>query len=878
MRRTFPKHLIHSAKHCSLLYSSIILKGTGTSVPDKEATARIKINTLLEAAGWRFFPQGNKPANICLEPSVTIKLADLDAFGANFEKTSKGYIDFLLLNNKGYPFIVLEAKAEDKNPLVGKEQARKYAKGQNCRFVILSNGNLHYFWDLERGNPYIITSFPTPDSVIGYQKVTPNPQRLFEDKVDDDYIVLTQRPNYQTEAAWRNPVERPGYIQSNKLRFLRPYQINAIHALQAAVKEGKDRFLFEMATGTGKTLTAAAVIKLFLRSSNVRRVLFLVDRLELEDQAWKAFVALLSADCKAVIYKENRDDWRRAEIVVTTVQSLLFNNKYQRLFSPTDFDLIISDEAHRSIGGNARAVFDYFIGYKLGLTATPRDYLKRFNQAAPTTRDPREAERRLLLDTYRTFGCENSEPTFRYSLLDGVKEGFLINPTVVDARTEITTALLSERGFVVSFTDDTGENQQEEFKQREFEKHFFADATNQLLCKTFLENALRDPISGEIGKSIIFAVSQNHAAKLAQILNQMADRMFPGKYQSNFAVQVTSQIPDAQQFTINFSNNNLLGSANFLPAYKTSKARVCVTVGMMTTGYDCTDILNLGLFRPIFSPTDFIQIKGRGTRKHDFREQLADDSLKQDVLRPQKTAYKLFDFFANCEYFEEEFNYDEVLELPRPRRKNSDNAATGSGAVPTIEGYEHLGGDIINSIRTEQITAEGMKIDRMFFGKFEHAVRDDEVIAKAIEAGEWDRVIDYVNREIFDKPEEYYNLDKLRRAAAVDRRLGLREILEKIFGLIPRFKSKDELLEEEFAKFVADIKPTDAAAIPAIKHFFKAYATSDTVRGIVESGHYQDFATNPFFNNLEFRAVPKQYRALIPNYIKDYVSLNQFAS
>ena len=387
-----------------------------------------------------------------------------------------------------------------------------------------------------------------------------------------------------------------------------------------------------------------------------------------------------------MIYKENRDDWRRAEIVVTTVQSLLFNNKYQRLFSPTDFDLVISDEAHRSIGGNARAVFDYFIGYKLGLTATPRDYLKRFDQANPTTRDPREAERRLLLDTYRTFGCENSQPTYRYSLLDGVKEGYLINPTVVDARTEITTELLSEEGFVVSFTDDAGEDQQEAFKQREFEKRFFADATNQLFCKTFLENALRDPVSGEIGKSIIFAVSQNHAAKLAQILNQMADRMFPGKYQSDFAVQVTSQIPDAQQFTINFSNNNLLGSANFLPAYKTSKARVCVTVGMMTTGYDCTDILNLGLFRPIFSPTDFIQIKGRGTRKHNFLEQLFDDSLKDGVKQPQKTAFKLFDFFANCEYFEEEFNYDEVLKLPRPQGKGREAAEAQArwwSAAPT---------------------------------------------------------------------------------------------------------------------------------------------------------------------------------------------------
>ena len=846
---------------------------------DKEATARIKINKLLEAAGWRFFPVGDAPANIRLEPGVTIKSNDLDALGANFEKSSKGFVDFLLLDAKSFPLLVLEAKAENKNPLIGKEQARKYAKSQNCRFVILSNGNLHYFWDLERGSPYVITSFPTPDSVTGYQKVKPNPQRLIEELISADYIVRTQRPNYASEAAWQNEAERAGYIQTNKLRFLRPYQLKAIQSLQAAVGDGKDRFLFEMATGTGKTLTAAAVIKLFLRSGNVSRVLFLVDRLELEDQAKKSFAAVLSADYQTVIYKENRDDWQRAEIVVTTVQSLLFNNKYQKLFSPTDFDLVISDEAHRSIGGNARAVFDYFIGYKLGLTATPRDYLRRFDGASPSTRDPREAERRLLLDTYRTFGCENSQPTFRYSLLDGVKEGFLINPTVVDARTEVTTTLLSEEGFIVTFTDDAGEDQQQAFKQREFEKRFFADNTNQLLCKTFLENALRDPVSGEIGKSIIFAVSQNHAAKLAQILNQMADRMFPGRYQSDFAVQVTSQIPDAQQFTINFANNNLLGSGNFIPSYKTSKARICVTVGMMTTGYDCTDILNIGLCRPIFSPTDFIQIKGRGTRKHDFRELLFDTALKEGVQQPVKTAFKLFDFFANCEYFEEEFNYDEVLKLPPPKSKGM-GGGDGGGDGPVVVGgsYEHLGADILASMRVEQITAEGMKIDRMFFERFEDTIRANDSVASAVEAGQWDRVIDYVNREVFDKPEEYYTLDKLRKAAAVDRRLTLREILERIFGLIPRFKSKDELLEEEFSKFVADRVPEPPSAIPAIKTYFKAYVTSNRVRDIIDSRQFTDLATNPFFNTIDFRAVPPSYRTLVPEYVKDYVSLNQFAA
>ena len=638
------------------------------------------------------------------------------------------------------------------------------------------------------------------------------------------------------------------------------------------MKDGSDRFLFEMATGTGKTLTAAAVIKLLLRSGNARRVLFLVDRLELEEQARKVFTALLSADFQTVIYKEKRDEWRRAEIVVSTVQSLLFNNKYQSLFSPTDFDLVISDEAHRSIGGNARAVFDYFVGYKLGLTATPRDYLRSFDPTQRTLRDPREAERRLLMDTYRTFGCESGQPTFRYSLLDGVRDGFLINPTVVDARTEVTTQLLSEEGFVASFTDDNGEDQHEAYKQREFEKRFFSEATNQLFCKTFLDNALRDPISGEVGKSLIFAVSQNHAAKLAQILNQMADRMFPGTYQSDFAVQVTSQVSGAQQFTINFSNNNLLGSGNFLPGYKTSKARICVTVGMMTTGYDCTDILNLAMLRPIFSPTDFVQIKGRGTRTHNFLEQLFDEDLKVGVAKPHKTAFKLFDFFGNCDYFETEFDYDEILTLPRPQPRTE-----GNGDGPQHYGtYEHLGRDILEGIVEETIGPEGMRIDRMFFDRFADTVRQDETIVQAVEAGQWERVIDYVNREVFDKPEEYYTLAKLRKAAAVDRRLTLREILERVFDIIPRFKSKDELLEEEFAKFVADHTPARADSVAAIKTYFKAYAADGSTRDIIDKRQFAMLATSAVFSTSDYRAVPKKYRDLIPEYVKDYVSLNQF--
>ena len=838
---------------------------------NNEATARIKINKLLESSGWRFFAEGGQPANIVLEAGTQITSLDLDEFGEDFEKTSRGFIDFLLLNEKGSPFIVLEAKAGDLDPLVGKEQARDYAKSQKCRFVILSNGNKHYFWDLEEGNPYGISNFPTPQSVIGYQKVIGDPQRLVDEVIDDDYVVLTQYPDYKNDAGWKNELERASFIEKNKLRFLRGYQKQAIAALQSAVQAGKDRFLFQMATGTGKTLTSAAVIKLFLKTGNARRVLFLVDRIELEEQAKKAFDLLLKNDYKTAIYKENRNDWRSADIVVTTVQSFLTGNKYLDHFSPTDFDFVISDEAHRSIGGNARAVFDYFIGYKLGLTATPKDYLKQFDRAKPTTKDPRESERRVILDTYRTFGCGDGIPTFSYGLNDGVKDGFLIQPTVVDGRTDVTTELLSKDGFVVEFTDEEGEKTEESFKIRQFEKRFFSPATNQLFCKTFLETALRDPISGEIGKSIIFAVSQHHALKLTEILNDMADRMFPNRYNSDFAVQVTSQITDAQQFTSNFTNNNLRGTANFLETYRTSKARVCVTVGMMTTGYDCPDLLNLGFFRPIFSPTDFIQIKGRGTRRHNFLIDLHDQDLKATVKHPEKTAFKLFDFFANYEYFEKDFKYDEVLALPKLKAETGD----GDKPIKKIVSYEHLGSDILLSLKEETIAYGGMKIDRLYFERFEEVIRNDRELAAAIEVGHWEKAIAYVNSKFFDDSEQAYTLEKLRKAAVVDRRLEVREILEKIFGLIPRFKLKDELLEEEFEKFVANYQPDES--IPAIKTYFKAYVTNDQIRKIIEAKNYAELATNAFLSLDSFKAVPKSYRDLIPAYVREFVALERFA-
>jgi len=830
----------------------------------KEAKARIKINKLLEEAGWRFFDNEKGQANILLEPNIKITQKDIDAFGEDFESTKNGFIDFLLLDEKGFPLVVLEAKKEDKNPLDGKEQARKYAHTENVRFVILSNGNLHYFWDLERGEPEIITEFPTQESLKYRQDFKPDNKRLANEEVNDDYIALTQNPNFKDDPRYQKEATREQYLRDENLRILRPYQLKAIHALQKSAEAGNDRFLFEMATGTGKTLISAAVIKLFLRTGNAKRILFLVDRLELEDQAYKNFVRYLSNDFSSVIYKQNRDDWKKAEIVISTVQSLSSQDKYKKLFSPTDFDLIIADESHRSIGGNARAVFEYFVSYKLGLTATPKDYLKNIDPNKLSQKDPRAWERRQLLDTYITFGCQNGEPTFRFSLLDGVKEGFLINPIVSDARTEITTELLSEKGYAVMVENEEGGESEETFFQKDFEKRFFSEKTNQVFCQTFIKNALRDPLSGEIGKSIIFCVSQKHASKITQTLNQMASKIWPDKYNSDFAVQVTSSIPGAQQMTLNFSNNNLNGHTKFLENYKSSKTRVCVTVGMMTTGYDCQDILNLALMRPVFSPTDFIQIKGRGTRKFIFEYT---DEYDEKYKKP-KEHFKLFDFFANCEYFEEKFNYDEILQLPVKQSRTGEGGPVGVD----IDEIEVFNPDKVKTITETPVGIEGMKVDRKLFEKAREELQKDIEVKSAVKNEQWDKAVQIMRDKYEDKPQLFLNLEKIRKSENLDRRISWREFLERVFGFIDVFKSKDEKLEEECEKFISIYKP-ESKYVLHIKNYLKAYIADEYFRNEINNQRFpREYAG---FTMAEYKAL-NGYREIVPEYVKYYVSINQY--
>ena len=820
----------------------------------KEAKARIKINRMLEQAGWRFDDDKNGKTNIQLEPGV--KYTEL---GNDFENATRGFIDFLLLDKDGRALVAIEAKREPIDPLSAKEQARNYARNVKARFIILSNGNIHYFWDTKHGNPNIISRFPTQDSITQYEKYIPNPAELAQTQVDANYIIKTQMLGYVTDPMFQNELTRADFLKNNKLKQLRPYQVQAIKALQETAKTGSQRFLFEMATGTGKTLISAAVVKLFLKSGNARRILFLVDRLELEDQAQKFFTQSLGKDYRSVIYKNNRDSWQNANIVVSTIQTFLAGERYKREFSPTDFELVISDEAHRSIGGNSRAVFEYFVGYKLGLTATPKNYLRGFDAEGADSQ--REYERRLLIDTYKTFGCEPGNPTFSYDLEKGSKEGYLIKPTIVDARTNITTELLSEEGYAVHMLTERGETIDETFNERHYERKIFNEETNIAMCKAFIDNGLSDPLAKQLsidlfGKSIIFCVSQKHAARVTNILNKLAFEKWPQQYsKSNFAMQVSSQVVNAKQMTINFANNCLSRKVDQPAGYDTCKTRVAVTVGMMTTGYDCEDLLNIALMRPVFSPTDFVQIKGRGTRKWQFEY----NDYKNDPVLEPKEKFKFFDFFATCEYFENEFEYDEKIKLPTIQKA----ADTASKEKQTDGGYDENGNKIYkhpidlataDKLATISETPCGiiMRIDREGFKlAIEEDVLGNEKLKNMWDNGYVEEAEDFIKKHIFNKPKHFLSLDNIRKVFNVDRRITTKEFLQVAFGDKKAFENKDKLLELEWEKFT-EVNPVDQPHYEAVKMFFKAYITDEKAREIVTTCQIGRFNTESSYNAPQF--------------------------
>lgn len=832
----------------SVLFPVAFAAGFSISLFMSETDARAVIDRLLREAGW-VLPGDDGVVNVVRESCT--------APGTGFRA------DYILKDTSASPLCVIEAKKERINPLSGKEQARGYADSSGCRFAILSNGVTHYFRDIPCGSPVRVECLPGQGELMARKSFFNPFQVPVPPEIGRDYIAQTGCPGFDRDPGYagRSPAQQDAFLKKNRLRLLRDYQVAAVHAVRDAIAGPRDRFLLEMATGTGKTLTSAALVKMFLGHYGVRRVLFLVDRVELENQAYRELDALLGNDFRTVIWKENRSDWKKAEIVISTVQALSARNRYRKIFRPDDFGLVISDEAHRSLGTSGRKVFEYFIGFKTGLTATPKDYLKSVDMEGVAAGDPLRLDARIMKDTYRTFGCESGTPTFRYTLADGVRDGYLVNPEVIDSRTEITTRLLSEKGYVFHETGEDGTETTATFNRSDFERKFFSENTNIAFCTAFLENAKKDPCTGETGKTLIFCVSQDHAANITRILNAIADRVFPGRYRSDFAMQVTSDVRDAQQMTVDFRNNNLAGRSTFDPYYRTSKARICVTVGMMTTGYDCTDILNICMMRPVYSPSAFIQMKGRGTRPCDFSQmRMADTREMPDGVDLHKRNFRLFDFFGNYAYFEKDFDYDKVLALPSGPCENDALPDPGRNidvAVSTVP-------DPLAELTKIMIAPEGMKVDTGLYRSFKKEVKADTAIRELVGKNSFPEAENRLRTMFPDRPGQPYTIAKLGKSIGLDRLPTVREILLYVFEYMDAIPSRQECLDEDFDRMDRVLDPDDDIH-DAAREVFEAYAGDETFRDIVDSGRFAELRTHP--SGEAFHRLPSGLRRKIPAFV-----------
>jgi type I restriction enzyme R subunit len=265
-------------------------------------------------------------------------------------------------------------------------------------------------------------------------------------------------------------------------------------------------------------------------------------------------------------------------------------------------------------------------------------------------------------------------------------------------------------------------------------------------------------------------------------------------------------------------------------------------------------------------------MKGRGTRKHNFTEEIIDKKTKLELGVKPKEKFKLFDFFANCEYFEEKFNYDQVLNLPRI---GPGDTVTLYIEKPKSDGLDSKREDYITTLGENPIGFEGMKIDRMYFAKFEEKIKADPAVLDKVNKGEWDQVLDYLENNILNKPEEFFTLQKLQKSFQIDRTVSLREIIEKIFGVIPYFKSRNELLDEEFDKFDSRYMPKEEYFEYA-KTVFKAYVLDPEFRGILDEKNYALLNMNP--SGEAFKHLPKELQKAIPEYIKVYVPIDKFAA
>ena len=553
-------------------------KAANIAVPDahdydEADTRRFLVDVLLREAGWELGRNASAEVPVVGMPNAK----------------GEGFADYVLWGNDGQPLAVVEAKRSFTDPDVGKQQVKLYAdcletmKGQRP-LMFYSNGNQTWLWDDCRAPPREVQGFYTREALE----------------------LAVQRRELQADLR---------SVSIDNAIVERAYQHRAIRAMTESLTQGRRAGLLTMATGSGKTRVSIALIDVLMRANWVKRVLFLADRVALVKQAADNFKEHLPDAGAVNLVTEKLGQGRVFLSTYPTMMGLIEQMEGdRRKYGIGHFDLIVIDEAHRSVYQKYGAIFRYFDSYLVGLTATPREDVDH--------------------DTYRLFGLEAGVPTDAYGLKEAVDNGYLVPPKAFSVPIKFVREGIrydelddeeKEHWESLDWGDRFDGEAPDEVYASEVNKQLFNEDTVDLMLKYLMTHGLKVDGGDTLGKTIIFAVNQKHA----DFIVKRFDHHYP-HYNGTFARVVTHAVKYAQTLIDSFS----------VPR---SLPQITVSVDMMDTGIDVPEVLNLVFFKAVRSKVKFLQMIGRGTR------------LCPNVFGPgqHKQEFFIFDFCANFEYFNE---------------------------------------------------------------------------------------------------------------------------------------------------------------------------------------------------------------------------------
>jgi type I restriction enzyme, R subunit len=702
-----------------------------------EADARIVIDELLRQAGWDPADKSQVLTEISVygtEWSEPVGLEDAEranegAFPTrDGDNIPTGRVDYVLRDGRGRSLAVIEAKRSAIEPYTAKQQVLPYAKKIGSPFIFLTNGELIYFWDYGNDDARIVNSFFSRRDL----------ERLIEMRETRKPLATIEIPEY--------------YLRQGQTRRVRPYQQETMQALDHAVELGKRRFLIELPTGTGKTDLIALYLKRLIQVGRAERALFLVDREQLAKQALEAIQDILN---------QYSSYWLRPgmvrqeqQITVCLLQTMI--SRYTE-FTSGYFDVVIADECHRSIYGSWQTALTHFDALHIGLTATPSAYIER--------------------NTFQFYQCKEGRPDFALPILHAFRDGYLAPYKFATGITQI----LAEGAEV----DD------ETYDPSEFERKWTNEDTNRIMMQEFDRLAwlnYKELAPGQKigpGKTIVFAITKHHAARLTHYLNELHPEQ-----KGQYAEVITSDVADADDLIRKFKREDY--------------PQIAVSVGMLDTGFDCREVLHLVMCRRVRSPILYQQMRGRGTRTADHI---------------QKQKFVIYDFFGNHEYFND----------------SDTDIFTGAGWGHAPGGERKppkLPGDLIelglqdewlHAVTYVEVGQEGERVDKRDYvthweTTVQSAVKDDPIIQK-VRRG--DLLTEEEEKSLGDRlnrPEMYFNEENLRRAY---RRPGgtLIDFIKAALGSL-KIKPREEELTENFQAWLVakSITPQQAQYLSLLKN------------------------------------------------------------